>query len=97
MFDYKIILILIVVSLFILIFWKNIKVEKFYVEAESEDYPQDYPLYPHFDKYGRHILPYKYLDYAPYWQPSDQKPQLVGPDNIRDAFDEDVIDRRHFW
>lgn len=96
MFDYKIILVLIVVSLFILIFWEH-KVEKFYVEAESDDYSQDYPSYPYFDKYGRHIMPNKYLDYAPYWQPSDRKPQLVGSDNIRDAFDEDIIDRRHFW
>jgi hypothetical protein len=95
MMDAKICIILIIIIVIGLWFHMRLKEnEHFYVEAP---FTLDYPMYPEFDKYGRHILPKKYLDYGPYWQPPDRPSQFIGTESRQDLTDDDAMDVRPFW
>lgn len=96
MFDPKVWIILAVIVLLACVLIKSNNRENFvnfYNEVRSEGYP---PLYNKFDSCGRHIMPARYLDYAPYWQPPDRERQMVGTEKPSD-YDDEVIDRRWFW
>lgn len=70
----------------------KISQEHFYQELDNfyeESLCLDNPIWPYFDHNGKPVMPSKYLDYAPYWQPTKLEKE---PDEFYGAFD-----RRKFW
>jgi hypothetical protein len=89
------ILVVVILVLIGLAFWSCPQKEGFLYESPEPNL--GYPLYPKYDDYGRHIIPYKYETNAPYWQPPNRPRKLLGETSLSDLDKDDVLDHRRFW